>query len=110
MKQIISEYMAKSIILHVYEPFEKKASYFNLVSNYSDMNIKTCEQFYNELEASEEIDKIRIPQNIETKKATEFFEDGTEGNVYFYKICGNWRSSWENNGDLMEWVEGRKYL
>ena len=103
MKQIISECMVKSIILHVYEPFEKKKLYIcNLVSNYLDMNIRICEQLYNELEASEEIDNIRIPQNIETKKATKFLKKGQKVKSINIKYAGT--------EDLMGWVEGRKYL
>ena len=77
MKKIITTFMAKSLILHLFTPFEKKRPKIcELVTKLLNINWKTFDLYFNELEAGQEIESIRILINIETKKAIEAVNKG----------------------------------
>ena len=89
MNNVITEYMTKSLILHVYAPFEKKMNPIgDLLCWALNISEKYYELKYYELEASEEIDNIRIPQIYETKKALDIEKKGLKTKSINIKYAG----------------------
>ena len=89
MNNVITEYMTKSLILHVYVPFEKKMNPIgDLICSAFNISQKYYELKYNELETSEEIDNIRIPQIYETKTAKDIEKKGLRTKSINIKYAG----------------------
>ena len=89
MNNVITEYMSKSLILHVYVPFEKKMNPIgDLLCSALNISQKYYELKYYELETSEEIDNIRIPQIYETKTAKDIEKKGLKTKSINIKYAG----------------------
>ena len=89
MKNIITIFMAKSLILHLFTPFEKsRPKICELVCKLLNINWRLFDLYYNELEAGQEIESIRIPINIETKKAIEAVNKGLRPKDITIKYVG----------------------
>ena len=81
--------MTKSLTLHVYVPFEKKTNPIgDLISSALNISIKYYELKYYEVETSEEIDNIRIPQIYETKTALDIEKKGLRTKSINIKYAG----------------------
>ena len=102
MNNVITEYMTKSLILHVYIPFEKKMNpIVDLICSSLNISPKYYELKYYELETSEEIDNIRIPQIYETKTAVDIEKKSLKLslltlNMLEFKIFS--KNSWISSG------------
>ena len=89
MVNVICEYMAKSLILHVYHPLEKKKLQIsNLVWKMLNISPMMFDAHFKELDTSREINNIRIQEEIQTKKAIEASKIGKRAKIISIKYMG----------------------